>query len=112
MALVEVGEQARARRLPADERTGERARRRTVETDEVGEPREVRGVGGRDRSGRYVEVPADHRGYVADRDTFVGDRVQHRPGGRLREGEAEEVCGIEPVHGGPTVRAVAEVAGD
>ena len=61
---------------------------------------------------RDAEVPADHLGDGADRHAFVGDRVQRRPRRGLLHGQAEQVRGVEPVHGGPAVGPVAEVAGD
>ena len=49
---------------------------------------------------------------VADRHALVGDRVQHRSRRRLLQRQAEQARGVEAVHGGPAVGAVADVAGD
>ena len=58
---------------------------------------------GRDGDHRELEVATDHLGDLADRHAFVGDPMQNRSGrGRLQR-QAEELRGIEPVHGGPAV---------
>ena len=57
-------------------------------------------------------MPADHLGDGADRHALVGDRVQRRSRRRRLQREAEQARGIEPVHGGPAVGPVADVAGD
>ena len=67
---------------------------------------------GRDGDHRDVEVPPDHLGDGADRHTLVRDRVQPRSRRCLLQGQAEQVCRIEPVHGGPTAGAVADEARD
>ena len=81
--------------------------------EEAGQPGEVLAcVLGGDGDHREVEMPADHLGDVADRHALVGDRVQRRSRRGLLQRQAEEARGIEPVHGGPAVGPVADVAGD
>src|ERR1035437_648399 len=57
-------------------------------------------------------MPPDYFGDVADRHALVGDRVQRRSCRGVLQRQAEEVRGIEAVHGGPAVGPVADEAGD
>ena len=113
VALVEIVDEPGMRGPPPHELAGQRARGGDVGGEEVREPAEVLAcVLGRDGDHREVEVATDHLGDLADRHAFVGDPVQNRSGrGRLQR-QAEEPRGIEPVHGGPAVGPVADVAGD
>ena len=61
---------------------------------------------------RELEVPSDDLRDVADRNALLGDRVQRRSRRGLFEPETEEARRIQPMHGGPAVAAVADVAGD
>ncbi|OBH16478.1 3-beta hydroxysteroid dehydrogenase, partial [Mycobacterium sp. E1715] len=42
---------------------------------------------------------------------YVGDGVRHRPRSGLLEDQAEQAGGVEDVHGGPALGAVADVSG-
>jgi hypothetical protein len=64
------------------------------------------------RATTSTEVSPDHLGDGADRHTLVRDRVQRRSRRCLLQSQAEQVCRIEPVHGGPTAGAVADEARD
>ena len=64
----------------------------------------------RDGGRRQLQVAADYLGDVLDRYALVGDRVERGAGRRTLEREAEQACGIEPVHGGPSVAPVADIA--
>src|SRR5260221_433391 len=50
--------------------------------------------------------------YGGDGHALIGDRVQPRSRRGLFQRQAEQVRGVEPVHGGPAVGPVADVAGD
>src|SRR6266568_183030 len=54
-------------------------------------------------------LPAQQR---AGRHTLVRDRVQPRSRRCLLQSQAEQVCRVEPVHGGPAAGAVAGEARD
>src|SRR5882757_708936 len=54
----------------------------------------------------------DHLGDGADRYALVRDHVQLGSRRGLLQGQPKQVRGIAAVHGGPTVGAVADVAGD
>ena len=113
MPFVEVGDEPGLGWLPAEQLAGQRAGGRRVEPEEAAEPGEVLGrVLGGDGDDRELEMPSDDLGDVADRHALLGDRVQRRSRRGLFEPETEEARRIEPVHGGPAVAAVADVAGD
>ena len=57
----------------------------------------LRGLLGRDRGHRQVEVAADHLGDLAGWHALLGDPVQNRPGRRLLQRKAEQARGVEPV---------------
>ena len=58
-----------------------------------------------------AEPPADDRSDVTHRVALVGHRVPGGPGRRQLQGQPEEDCRVERVHGRPAPGAVARVAG-
>lgn len=67
---------------------------------------------GRLRYHRDVQAAADCSGDVAKRDAFFRDSVIARSRGALFKRQAEKICGIEAVHRGPTVAAIADIRRD
>ena len=59
----------------------------------------------------HIKVPADHLGDLPDRYALVGDRMQRRSGRSLVDARGEQAGRVEPMHGRPAVRPVAEVTG-
>ena len=57
-------------------------------------------------------MPTDHLGDGAGRHALFRDSVQHRSRWGLLQRQTEQASGIEPVHSGPAVRTIADVAGD
>ena len=113
VALIEVLDEPGMCRLPAQQLAGQRARDRVVGREEAGQEAEVLArLARRDGDHRDVEVSPDHLGDGADRHILVRDRVQPRSRRCLLQGQAEQVCRIEPVHGGPAAGAVADEARD
>src|SRR6266567_6079259 len=113
VAVIEVLDEPGMGRLPAEQLAGQRARDRVVGREEAGQEAEVPArLAGRDGDHREVEVPPDHLGDGADRHTLVRDRVQPRSRRCLLQSQAEQVCRVEPVHGGPAAGAVAGEARD
>src|SRR6266581_2976380 len=111
VALIEVLDEPGMCRLPAQQLAGQRARDRVVGREEAGQEAEVPArLAGRDGDHRDVEVSPDHLGDGADRHTLVRDPVQRRSRRCLLQSQAEQVCRIEPVHGGPPAGAVADEA--
>src|SRR6266851_1782039 len=93
VALIEVLDEPGMCRLPAQQLAGQRARDRVVGREEAGQEAEV--------LARLAGGDGDHR-----------DGAQPRSRRCLLQGQAEQVCRIEPVHGGPAAGAVAGEAGD
>src|ERR1019366_6583004 len=84
VALVEIVDQPEMGRLPRQQLAGQCARRRAVEPEEPGQPREMlaRVLGG-DGDHGDVEGPSDHLGDAADRDPLTLARPQRKgPRGR------------------------------
>ena len=58
---------------------------------------------------RQVEALPDDAGDVPQRYRFIGNAVISGSGGSVFEDQTEEVSGIEPVHGRPTVKPVTHI---
>jgi hypothetical protein len=110
--VVEVGEQARVGRLPAEDPPGYEGGRRVVEDDHRREEPEVRlQPVVRDAIGGQAQVVADALGDLAHRDALVPGRVPPGAGRRVLQGQAVEMADVEGVPGGPAVHPVPGVAG-
>src|SRR5439155_17730904 len=108
--LIEIGEESRLLRLPSQRRSGSLARGGDVHAGESGEPAEmrrclVRGLG----DDRHTEPTTDHLGDRLERDAFFGDRMIRAALDALFERQSVEAGGIEPMHAGPAVIAIADV---
>jgi hypothetical protein len=100
-------------RLPSEGFSREGAGGRVVDRDEVRHPVEV---GGRilrgDTPDRNIEPLADGLGDGAHGDALLGDCVKTSAGSGLLEGEPVQTSRVEPMDGGPAIRAVSDVGGE
>ena len=76
MAVIEVLDQSRVGRCPAEQLLGQRARCGVVKQDGPGEIAEVAGyILRQDADGWQIQVAADGLGDLAERHALVGDGV-------------------------------------
>jgi hypothetical protein len=69
----------------------------------------VGGLFGRLTDHRHIQVSADYARDVADRHTFVGDRMIVGSGGSLFQHEPVQNGSVEHVHSGPAVESIANL---
>jgi predicted MFS family arabinose efflux permease len=110
VALLDVLDETGVGGLPAQELLSDGTGGGHIGAEQVHEHALVlrRGQG----PGGQVQVPADGLGDLADGHTFVADRVEHRTGGRLLDGQPVKTRGVLHVDGGPAAGPVADVARD
>src|SRR6266550_4802032 len=94
---------------PSQEFLRLRTRRRVVERHEDGEEAEVVGylLAG-DADHRQVQMATDDTGDITEWHTLIADPVQPRPGRGGFQRQPEQAGRVEPMHGRPAVRSVAD----
>src|SRR5215218_2487771 len=113
MRLIEVGEQSRLFRLPAQRCLRPRARAWNVHAGEPGKPAEMSGRLVRwNGDDGHAEPAADHFGDRLERNALIGDGVIAAVPDPLFEREAIEPGGIAPMHAGPAVAALSDIGRD
>ncbi len=86
---------------------------RNVHPGKQREPAKMAGrLLGRIADDRQVQAAPDHGGDVSEGHALLGDRVIAAPAGAVFEREPIDTRGVEPMHGGPAVKAFADIGRD